>query len=597
MSSLLTNIPKLVTESDLILKPVGFVNAQALLNGWLRRNREYRTLDITVSPDGFTVSSYGKKPIDFTKVTETTSEVPDQDHLDNTIRWLLKGYEHAQHIVEQPSLFLPVINQQQEEVVVRHAGIQSKWTLKDLTRVFDLRHEVVDWLLEGIATKLDRDWTTSMWYKFNNDSYHNSFIGDATKPALQRAWYSAKRELMNEYAYSNVFRFRSDNDSNYVIEVPISERKTVTLDFTLWVDKLVTGLAQKPSVDRVQQQRSALLRIQSEQQQRDSVVRRQLSQKNFSVYWDTLKSQVRAAVPSLEVAAEQFATIPLLPEGTTTNRTWGIEVETVRAHMTQRPAGWRSEYDGSLTDADSDDYDGECECSCDGCYDGDHCDDRSDDCYYRSRNSGSTSREFVSPVLSHFNSSGLRQLCRDIPDEEQDTSPGIHVHVGAGDLSVTDVARLLVAYSAIAPLLQPLYHRRKFSYCAEMDTQYVQWWLGAARKYLAEKGSVPSPADICEDNGASRYTDVNVHALYKHGTIEFRAMGPYYNYDHLVRWAWLCREMVNVSKLGLPQATWTRCRSLLDVIKVLRKYGSELPHDKEFDNINTRELTLSLSEQ
>jgi hypothetical protein len=108
---------------------------------------------------------------------------------------------------------------------------------------------------------------------------------------------------------------------------------------------------------------------------------------------------------------------------------------------------------------------------------------------------------------------------------------------------------------------------------------------------------VPEPRDICENQPASRYQDVNVHAIYKHGTVEFRSMGPYYNYDHLVRWAWFCRELVNVSKLGIEQREWTRCRSLTDAITLLRKYGTELPSDKQFNNINTQELALAYSEE
>jgi hypothetical protein len=247
-------------------------------------------------------------------------------------------------------------------------------------------------------------------------------------------------------------------------------------------------------------------------------------------------------------------------------------------------------HDGSLNTGNS----GGCDCSCDNCYDDEHCDDSNNDCYYESE---SEALEYVSPVLKHFNSNGLRHLCNDLPDNETDTSPGIHVHVDASDLTVTDVARLLAAYSIIAPLLQPLYHRKAYGYCNEMASNNIAWWLGAARKQLALTGKVPEPRDICESQPASRYQDVNVHAIYKHGTVEFRAMGPYYNYDHLIRWAWFVREMVNVSKLGIEQREWTRCRSLTDAINLLRKYGTELPSDKQFNSINTQELALAYSEE
>jgi hypothetical protein len=86
--------------------------------------------------------------------------------------------------------------------------------------------------------------------------------------------------------------------------------------------------------------------------------------------------------------------------------------------------------------------------------------------------------------------------------------------------------------------------------------------------------------------------DVNTQALRGHGTIEFRAMGPYYDYDHLVRWAWFVRQMVVVSRLDLPQQVWNACTSLTDVIDLLRKYGNEsvsTPSDSDTADANYEE--------
>jgi hypothetical protein len=99
------------------------------------------------------------------------------------------------------------------------------------------------------------------------------------------------------------------------------------------------------------------------------------------------------------------------------------------------------------------------------------------------------------------------------------------------------------------------------------------------------------------DSPADRYSDVNLHALAKHGTIEFRAMGAWYDYDYLVRWAWLVREMVNVSKLGIAQREWTACKTLDDVIALLRKYGSELPSNQLFADKSPERVEMSLTER
>jgi hypothetical protein len=69
-------------------------------------------------------------------------------------------------------------------------------------------------------------------------------------------------------------------------------------------------------------------------------------------------------------------------------------------------------------------------------------------------------------------------------------------------------------------------------------------------------------------------------------------MGAWYDYAHLVRWAWFAREMVNVSKLGIDQREWTSCRSITDVIKLLRKYGSEMPSNDLFAKLDADSIQL-----
>jgi hypothetical protein len=303
-----------------------------------------------------------------------------------------------------------------------------------------------------------------------------------------------------------------------------------------------------------------------------------------------------AIIPTVSQAASEWATIPLKAAGVETSRTWGIEIETVRANDTSRPSGWESRHDGSLPEGDCPD----CGCSCDDCEDNsDHCNDSDYSCYESGEwdASGQYSREFVSPILSHFNSQGLRELCRDLgTDRDEASEPGIHVHVGAGDLTVADVARLLVAYSAVERFMEPLLYRKERGYCKETTTDTLRWWLRKTKEYAhANADSIPLAKDFVYDREATpngRYVDVNLHSLQAHGTIEFRSMGAWYDYEHLVRWAWFAREMVNVSKLGIDQREWTSCRSITDVIKLLRKYGSEMPNSDLFAKLDANSNQL-----
>ena len=509
-------------------------------------------------------------------------------------KWLLKMYIHANHIVSNPGLFLPIANGESNTVIIRNNGVQTEWSLSTLPSI-NVKKSYIDRLLDGIAqpTQATRymGYDNRFVYKFSENRLSDSFIGDVNRPLLARTMWLAKRQALvnftastNRVAVAHMEEYET-NKSEFMMVVQGNGTESVDIATAHKVYESLSVLANaKVSRQALSDYRRAVLDIQSNELRSEENQRRQLAGQNFTKYWENLKSRTREAQPTVTQARAEWATIPLAEAGTESSRTWGIEIETVRADETSRPAGWRAEHDGSLPEDD------ECNCDCENCYEGDH-DSDCTGCY------NSSSKEFVSPVLRHFNSEGLRKLCADLGDYESSTAPGIHVHVGADDMTVTDVARLLFAYGVVAPLLQPLYHREVFGYCKEMSGRNIQWWLGAVKDRLRNTGRIPRPHDICYEQPEDRYQDVNLHALSKHGTIEFRAMGPYYNYDHLVRWAWFVREMVNVSKLGLDQRVWTACTSLTDVIRVLRKYGQEAPIDKAPLEGDTSDLVLANYEE
>jgi hypothetical protein len=308
--------------------------------------------------------------------------------------------------------------------------------------------------------------------------------------------------------------------------------------------------------------RQRILAERSELANRDKNVLRDVNKSTFVDYWTNLKSVIAGTVSHTE-AYNAWSSIPLLPSGTSTSRTWGIEIETVQANLVPyRPAGWERKGDGSL-EALSDD----CSCDCDYCYEGEHYECGSDDCQ-------GGCAEFVSPILNNFNSEGLRVLTNALDGSEVNTTPGIHVHVGASDLSVSDVARLVRSYSAVAPYVLAVSYREVTNYCKEVSNENVRFWLAEARDHV-RNGLGRNAIDVTYSQPDDRYHDINLQSLRQHGTVEFRVMGPHYNYDHLVRWAWFCREMVNVAKLDLPQRLWTSVRSMEDVLTILFQYGSE----------------------
>lgn len=192
---------------------------------------------------------------------------------------------------------------------------------------------------------------------------------------------------------------------------------------------------------------------------------------------------------------------------------------------------------------------------CEYCGDmGDSYDYEDDDCV-----------ELVSPILNSMHSKGLRQICEDLEPAPRTDSAGVHVHVEAKDLTVRQIKELVMGYDHIERFLESSYDRRERGYCKRRSAREL---MQVVRQ--PEEGVEPRRMQT-----GDRYVTVNLQALYSHGTIEFRAMGPKYNYDHLIRWAMFCREMLNVFANGATSKHFARAKSWNDVEAIFARYGSE----------------------
>lgn len=427
-------------------------------------------------------------------------------------------------------------------------------------------------------SKLERR-STSEYSFFEPD--HNLSDGDVS--LLAKAYAKARRELMynsnfylsSTHLFSGSYLRQSglvvDSDYGNDDHIFMSLSEAISLSRMIWASSNL-----RPSRDQIMEAKRVLVNELASSESRASRERKMESRQNFAKYWQEMKSRAEMFAKGDEILAS-FSTIPMLPAGTPSSRTWGIEVEVVQDNLvSSRPSGWKRTGDGSLEGINDND-DGYCDCGCDDCDDGSHC--GYDEC--QGDNSGNTA-EYVSPILRSFNSAGLRSLCNDLDGTEVNTTPGIHIHVGADGLNPADIARLLAAYSAISPFIWPLMERETRNYCRDVTTDNIAYWLGKAREWRNTRHSGTEPwvswnvvLSAVNEQPDDRYRDINLQALHAHGTVEFRAMGPIYNYDRLVRWAWLCREMMNISKIDIPQSAWTNIRSMADIVRLLRQFGME----------------------
>ena len=298
--------------------------------------------------------------------------------------------------------------------------------------------------------------------------------------------------------------------------------------------------------------------------------------------------------------------LPFVPHGLAASRRWGIEVESGGARGVETPESWSGKGDGSLRSAysgyvevqDFEPFDEEVterirwqHCSvdhqpsreildtvhgyimevnpdyvdprtCTACGDVTHMVRREPQTIHHVEKPGDC-REFVSPILTSMHSKGLEALTTALSKNPQSDSAGVHVHVEANDLSKEQIATIVYGYDILEPILEASYRRNVRTYCERREVEEV---LAAARK--ARSGGLSG-----EEGG--RYRTLNTQSLSVHGTLEFRAMGPVYEYDYLIRWAMLCRELVNSVANGAKTKDFAKIKSWDDLTAFLALFGKE----------------------
>ena len=187
------------------------------------------------------------------------------------------------------------------------------------------------------------------WFGFKDERLNGAFLGDQSQPILQRALWAAKRSAIEEQIGSqhpeSVIYPSNDQNSRYFLQLPTRGRQTITVAEWQALRKAVDTVNNYKVTGRdMQNQRDFLLRLQRNHQEVVDRQRNIANGKRFGSYWQQLKSTQQ--IPDLQQATAEWSRIPMKPPGEETSRTWGIEIETVRAQDTSRPRGWDSRYDG-----------------------------------------------------------------------------------------------------------------------------------------------------------------------------------------------------------------------------------------------------------
>lgn len=338
--------------------------------------------------------------------------------------------------------------------------------------------------------------------------------------------------------------------------------------------------------------------------------------RRFTTFLEGVKSKL---VPE----NNPFNKLPLLPHKTLSSRPWGIEIEAPHIGGVNTPEYWDLKRDGSLRSLDVDsqpsrsidprytnpplisvgdstnntgvvpedpgpeppmprdhqtscavwtDSYASCDCTYYPTFQAWQTWRRNSDRIRAASSSRTVTGEWNSPVLRSFHSRGLKYLCGELEPRRVNDSAGIHVHVSAADLTAEQAVKLSILYTAFEPLFESEYKRSdNRHYCASVSVPELINRFGQMR--IVKNAGL----SLREMRFRSRYWTVNLMSLESHGTIEFRAMGPIYNYEHLVKWAYFVRELVNISKRDVPQSEWSKVRTIENLVTLFSKYGKETP--------------------
>lgn len=195
--------------------------------------------------------------------------------------------------------------------------------------------------------------------------------------------------------------------------------------------------------------------------------------------------------------------------------------------------------------------------------------------------------EVVSPILSGAQGlAAVRNIVKIMNKNgaKANFQCGLHVHVGAEDLSLMEllnVARRYAAYeSTIDSFVAPSRRNNNSKYCYSVQNVMLK----------LEKTAWGDPKDLIPDLG-SRYHKVNLQAFLEHGTVEFRQMEGTTSWTKICAWIEFCVAFVEASRLA-PEVNMeftskaeAKSRKLPNCIRQLSPYNTSTLVERDLSYI------------
>lgn len=182
---------------------------------------------------------------------------------------------------------------------------------------------------------------------------------------------------------------------------------------------------------------------------------------------------------------------------------------------------------------------------------------------------GLNSCEVVSPILKNLKS--LKVVCDTINEHgaRVNRSCGLHIHLGADQLTLDQWVRVIKNYARIEPIIDTfMAESRRYN-----NNHYCKSIIACADRF--ENGSVNEFRDIEAAFSFDRYHKVNVMSYRRHKTIEFRQHHGTTDFNKIKMWAEFVTALVNYSIDNLSLIEATTIDSLPFLTKAQKQYFND----------------------
>lgn len=164
--------------------------------------------------------------------------------------------------------------------------------------------------------------------------------------------------------------------------------------------------------------------------------------------------------------------------------------------------------------------------------------------------------ELVTPILTETDIETLQVIVQKLKaaGAKVNESCGLHIHIGADGLTATAIKNLVNNVASHEELLFKALnvHARRRRYCKPLDKNFLNRLNANKPTTLDELGELwyqrPAGAFPTHHYHSSRYTTLNLHAVFTKGTVEFRLFNGTLDPDEVKTAIQLCIALVDNAK-------------------------------------------------